>query len=489
MATSKPAASPKQQIVLFLLWITSLVFLIQVMNNGRPKSDTPSATVLQNLKNQNEKQLDVSAATTFHQIQSVADREVGEKKLTAEAARDLKIQAVILASEARLRAGIDRNETWRVREAYQLLWPFQKGNLDKPEWKEKAYAVKDVSADSRFGWKEWSGQALFVKTSEVLSERNKKELIWGVLPGGYGFIDSLVAVTGRSGAFSYAFAAFLLALVVRAVVFPFSQKQLMWSRQMSQLTPLINDIKEKYKDNAQEQQARVMKLYQEYGINPMAGCAPALVQMPLFLTVYQCMLLYQFEFQKGTFLWINPTLSKATSGFIAPNLGAQDTIMIVVYGISMVVSTLLAPVSDPSNAKQQRMIGVVISVVFTGFMFTGAFPVVGGFVLYWTFTNFLAMAQSLRAYRLPMPPLVKVNAAGGGVLPKEPTTFWGKLMEQAQEQARMADQQKIDPSKSDDKGKSQDNGKSQNNGRSGEKNQDKPKKPPRPGQSKPKKGN
>lgn len=485
MATSKPAASPKQQIVLFLLWITSLVFLIQVMNNGRPKSDTPSATVLQTLKTQNEKQLDVSAATTFHQIQAVADREVGEKKLTAEAAKELKIQAVILASEARLRAGIARNETWRVREAYQLLWPFQKANLDKPEWKDKTYAVKDVSADSRFGWKEWTGQALFERTSTVLSERNKKELIWGVLPGGYGFIDSLVAVTGRNGSVSYAFAAFLLALVVRAVVFPFSQKQLMWSRQMSQLTPLINDIKEKYKDNAQEQQARVMKLYQEYGINPMAGCAPALVQMPLFLTVYQCMLLYQFEFQKGTFLWINKDLSMATGGFIAPNLGAQDTLMIVVYGISMVVSTLLAPVSDPSNAKQQRMIGVVISVVFTGFMFTGAFPVVGGFVLYWTFTNFLAMAQSLRAYRLPMPPLVKVNAAGGGVLPKEPTTFWGKLMEQAQEQARMAEQQRIDPSKSQDNGKSVDKSQDKAKDNGG----DKPKKPPRPGQSKPKKGN
>src|SRR6185312_17302336 len=97
------------------------------------------------------------------------------------------------------------------------------------------------------------------------------------------------------------------------------------------------------------------------------------------------------------------------------NLGELDPILIVIYGITMLSSTLLAPVSDPSQIKQQRLMGVGISFVWTIFMFF--WPVPSGFVLYWTFTNILSTAQSLRAYRLPLPPLRKVNAAGGGVYP------------------------------------------------------------------------
>ncbi|HEY0868110.1 MAG TPA: YidC/Oxa1 family membrane protein insertase, partial [Fimbriimonas sp.] len=206
-------------------------------------------------------------------------------------------------------------------------------------------------------------------------------------------------------------------------------------RQMSQLAPLTNEIKDKFKDNPQEQQARIMGLYKEYGINPMAGCGPMLLQMPLFFTIYQCMLLYQFEFQKGTFLWLNRSMSEQTNGFIAPNLGQVDYILIVLYGISMVISTLLTPVSDPTQIKQQRLIGVGMSVFFTILMFTGSFPVPAAFVLYWTFTNILATAQALRTYRLPAPPLVKVNAPGGGVYPTAGTSKWMQKLEELQRQA------------------------------------------------------
>ena len=65
--------------------------------------------------------------------------------------------------------------------------------------------------------------------------------------------------------------------------------------------------------------------------------------------------------------------------------------------------------------------GIGISCLFTFFMFTGAFPVVSGFVLYWTFTNIFATVQSLRAYRLPLEPLQKVNTKDGGVYPTDPS--------------------------------------------------------------------
>jgi YidC/Oxa1 family membrane protein insertase len=246
-------------------------------------------------------------------------------------------------------------------------------------------------------------------------------------------MDFLVGLTGHTPAISYAVAAFLLALLVRSVVFKLATKQIMSGRRMSQLMPLVKEIKDAHPDDPAMVNTKTMALYKEYGVNPFAGCGPAFVQMPLFYAIYSCMVAYQFEFEKGTFLWINPTTSKATNGFIAPNLGQQDTILVMIYGITMLITTLLTPVSDPAQAKQQRLMGIGITVLFTAFMFMGAVPVVSGFVLYWIFTNILATTQSLVLYRRPLPPLQKVTTAPGGVYPTGGLGGrFGKFMEQMQ---------------------------------------------------------
>ncbi len=223
-----------------------------------------------------------------------------------------------------------------------------------------------------------------------------------------------------------------MAIVVRGVIWPLSQKQLMWGRQMSQLAPMMREIKEQFKNDQALQQKKMMELYSEYGLHPLAGCWPALVQLPLFLAVYQCMLHYRFEFQKGTFLWMNEHTSRLTHGFTAPNLGQKDIILILIYAVTLLISTLLTPVNDPTQVKQQRTIGIGVSLLFPFMMLTGAYPVPCAFVLYWTFTNVLATAQSLRAYYLlPSPPLVKVNTSTGGVLPTERKKSWFERMQGA----------------------------------------------------------
>jgi YidC/Oxa1 family membrane protein insertase len=303
-----------------------------------------------------------------------------------------------------------------------LVLPEAKWVADQPA----AYRFPPVEPSGTAGPGEESAKDLYERLVADISGRNRSELTYGVFPG-YQIIDFLVNLTGANPSFSYAFAAFLLALCVRAIIYPLAQKQLMWGRKMQQLAPLVKEIKEQYTDkktkqstNPAEMQQKTMALYAEYGINPLAGCLPAFVQFPLFITVYQFMLHYQFQFRNGYFLWINPGTSQATNGFFAPNLSLVDHTLIVIYGITMVTSTLLMPVSDPTQVKQQRIMGVGMGLLMTFFMFTGAFPVPGGFVLYWTFTNLLATAQSLRAYRLPMPPLEKVNTKTGGVFPMPP---------------------------------------------------------------------
>lgn len=389
--------------------------------NNQPKAAALSTTqLLDQLKKENVETKDISAASTFHNYEKSLDQEVKDKKITEAEATLKKYEGAVLTANTQIRAGQMRNETARVRLGYQSLWPFQKKHIDTPEWRDTQFTA---APDSRFPDvpQTVSGQKLFEKVSDIISDRNKKEIIWGFIPGGYAAIDALMAMTGKIPGFSYWFGALMLALVVRIIVFPFTQKTIMHSRQMSQLSPLMTKIKEEYKEDPQAMNMKVMELYKEYGLNPAAGCAPAFVQMPLFLTVYQCMLLYQFEFQKGTFLWINEATSKATHGFVAPNLGTQDNILIVLYGISMIISQMLTPISDPSQKKQMRLMGIGISCLFTFFMFTGAFPVVSGFVLYWTFTNVFATVQSLRAYRLPLEPLQKVNTKDGGVYPTDPS--------------------------------------------------------------------
>jgi YidC/Oxa1 family membrane protein insertase len=328
------------------------------------------------------------------------------------------------------------NDTNRMRMALATLSHYERQYLDKPVWNTPvAVADRSTHGGIAYDYKSISGQQLYAKIRDTVAARNRTELVWGVVPG-YQLIDGLVALTGRVPGFSYAFAAFLLAFLVRAIVFPLSQKQIMYGRQMSQLTPLVTEIKDKYKDDQLTQNQKVMELYKEYGVNPMAGCAPALLQMPLFLMVYQCMLHYQFTFEKGTFLWINPATSKATNGLLAANLGQSDAVLTIIYGITMLISTLLTPISDPSQVRQQRIMGIGITLVWTFTMFTGMFPVVSAFVLYWTFTNILATAQSLRAYRLPLPPLVKKQTPAGGAIPQSGVGgMWARKFEEMQRQA------------------------------------------------------
>ena len=369
--------------------------------------------------------------------------ETNAKRVTEAQSEDLTLQATILATHIQSKNGAFAKDANVLRAAYNTIQPYERRMGTSPKWTTDAVAVVEHGKPAAI-----TGHALHDGLIDTLSDLNKRDYIWGAIPGGYQSIDFLVGLTGHNPAFSYAFATLLLAFVVRAAVFPLSQKQLMMSRKMSQLTPRLKEIKEKFADDQVEMNKRSMELYSRYGINPFAGCLPALVQMPLFLTVYQCILHYQFEFTKGYFLWINPSTSAATHGLVAHDLGQQDYILIVIYAVTMVVSTLLTPVTDPTQAKQQRMIGLAAAVIFPIMMCTGAFPVVSGFVLYWTFTNLFSMAQSIRAYRMPMPELVEVNAPGGGVFPGggggKPKGRWAQMMEEMQRHAEEQQRRKDD---------------------------------------------
>ena len=222
---------------------------------------------------------------------------------------------------------------------------------------------------------------------------------------GYRFVDMVVGFLGGASkpAFSYWAAGVLLAILVRIAVWPLMTKQIIGFKRMALLQPMIKDLQAKYQ--GAELQQRQMKLYARYGINPMAGCLPLLITMPVFLWVFMAMGSYRFNFMEGTFLWINPASAAANPGMFAPNLGEMDVPLVIVYGISMILQALLS-VSDPSTAKQAKIIGISTGVLFT-VLFLTVLPYPSAFLIYWITSNILTTLQSYVVSRMPIPPLVE----------------------------------------------------------------------------------
>lgn len=250
-----------------------------------------------------------------------------------------------------------------------------------------------------------------------------------IIQSGYNFIDWLVRATGKVPGFSYWFAALVLSVIVRGLVWPLATKQIIGFKRMALLQPMIKELQEKYQ--GAELQTRVMKLYQKYGINPLAGCWPMLIQLPFFIWVFYCMNAYRFEFQSGTFLWVNPTTAKMLPGILAPNLGERDVPLVILYGISMIISTFVTP-ADPQNTRQTRMIGTILAITFTGIMLMPFAPFPSAFVIYWIGINVLSTIQSIYLLRKPVPPLSEIpedkrkKGMFGGLTPSDGPASNGK---------------------------------------------------------------
>lgn len=421
MSKNQPQGNPRASIWQNILLMAVILVGVQLFFN---RSSTPESRtvdqIITAMEDQNSKILDLSIAREFSTLQN----KIKNEKLPEEQKEAKELEGAILVADTQVKAAILRQDLRRLNSAYTILQGYNERWSTRPFWTKSVEvpvpaAGAIAGSENPAGPGSWSAEQLYGHTVSVLDQKNKETLVWGLFPG-YQMIDFLVHSTGANPGFSYWFACILLAVVLRAILYPLSQKQMMYSRQIQQLNPLVKELKEKFKDNPTEFQQRQMALFKEYGLNPAAGCLPMLIQLPLIFMVYQCMLHYRFEFQKGTFLWINAA-THSQIPWIAPNLGQKDLILLGIYAVSMVTTSMLMPVADPSNMKQQRMMQIGTSAIFAVMLFFyPALP--SGFVLYWTATNILTTIQVLLIYRKPMEPLVKVNTKDGGVYPTDTHT-------------------------------------------------------------------
>lgn len=244
----------------------------------------------------------------------------------------------------------------------------------------------------------------------------------------YQIIDRLVRLTGgqpakpdakdqKSGV-SQVLALLLLALTLNILTFPLSRKSYRSMREMQRIQPLLQDVQKRYKDNPQKSQEEMMRLYREHGVNPMAGCLPMLIQMPIFIFVYQGVWSYTYNFHGSHVLWIK-------------SLADSDVPLLILYGCSMFFSQKIMmagqPVTDPAQAQQQKTMSVMMPVMFTYMMYLWRLP--SAFYFYWMAFNVFstsgqllnrrAMAQAEAAAGLtpvlaPPPSVAPQSGASGG---------------------------------------------------------------------------
>jgi YidC/Oxa1 family membrane protein insertase len=428
------------------LLIFAVIFLgTRLLFPGDQKPDTRTLVeVKSELQKLNSAEDDVKASATLPAyLQKVAQTK-DKEKWAINKVNEAELEGVVLVAQAKLKGALSREgkpeKAYLVHKKLTDGWTLMQTYYQKLRTKEAWAKPVAVTPDPFFESNAVSPSQLYDTLVQKLSEKNKSEMVWGLFPG-FPAIDFFVRLTGSQSGFSYWFAAFLLALVVRIIIYPWSMKQYRFGKQMMQIQPYAKELKDKFTDKKTNKvppdkqaqlSAETMALYKEYGLNPFAGCGSAVLQMPIYMVVLAAMQLYRFEFDKGTFAWIHPGATKFLGLDLAPNLGQPDHLLIIVYGISMIVSQYLMPVSDPTQVRQQRLMGLGVSVFITIGMFTYTLP--SAFILYWVFANVLATAQALYVYKvMPSQPLEKVQTVPGGVKPKP--GFMEKLQAMMEQQA------------------------------------------------------
>src|SRR6478672_8659908 len=200
---------------------------------------------------------------------------------------------------------------------------------------------------------------------------------------------------------NYAAAILALTTIVKLSLWPLQSKATASMRRMSALSPKIQELREKYKDDPTRMNSEVMKLYKEYGINPVGGCLPMLIQIPIFFGLFT-MLRQAVELRGAHFLWIRD-LSQPDTVAHFPVVGWPINILPLIMAATSFWMTYLTPKSgDPT---QQRMM-MFMPIIFIVFCYNFA----AALALYYTVQNLLTVLQLYQNRRQPMPKLERVQA-------------------------------------------------------------------------------
>lgn len=223
------------------------------------------------------------------------------------------------------------------------------------------------------------------------------ELGW-LTPVSEILLRSLNFIQAHIWPFNYGFAIMLLTVIIKIIFWPISHKGTESMRRMQELSPLMKEINEKYKDSPQKKQQALMALYKQHKVNPLGGCLPMLIQIPVFIGLFY-VLRSAIELRFAEFLWIKD-LSEPERifefGFTVPLLGWDafnilPLLMTVTMFIQQKMTSTVSAAADPKQEEMQQMMMKIMPVMMLVFLYNLA----SGLALYWTTQNVLMIIQQM----------------------------------------------------------------------------------------------
>jgi len=201
---------------------------------------------------------------------------------------------------------------------------------------------------------------------------------------------------------NYGVAIILLTVLTKVLFFPLTLKSMRSMKAMQALQPQINALRSKYKSDPQRVQRETMELYREHRVNPLGGCLPMIVQIPVFYALYVA-LSVSVEMQNAPFICFGQFFGMHL--WICDLAAADPTyILPILMGVSMFVQQKMTPtMGDPRQAKMMLLMPVVFTFMFLNLP--------SGLVLYWTVSNVLQIAQQMYMERSAVPAKPLARAA------------------------------------------------------------------------------
>jgi YidC/Oxa1 family membrane protein insertase len=192
---------------------------------------------------------------------------------------------------------------------------------------------------------------------------------------------------------NYGLAIILITVLVRLATWPIMARQMKSAEKMRELMPRIKELQEKYKDDRQKQSEETFKLYRETGVNPLGGCLPMVLQLPVFIGLFYALQSSIDLRHAPFFLWINDLSAPATL-FTLPGVDFPVRLLPLLMGASMFAQQKMMPQTgmDPAQAKMMlwMMPGMMLFISY-------GFP--SGLVLYWMVSNLLGIGHQLLVRR------------------------------------------------------------------------------------------
>jgi len=215
---------------------------------------------------------------------------------------------------------------------------------------------------------------------------------------------------------SWGWSIVIMTICIKTLFWPLSAKASRSQKRMAKIQGPMAELKEKYKDNPQKLQQETLKVFKENQVNPVAGCLPMLIQMPIFLGLFY-MLRSASELRHESFLWVSDLSMPDTLTYIA---GYPLNLLPLLMGITMFFQMRMMPVSPTADPAQQKIFKF-LPFIFLVFLYNFS----SGLVLYWTVQNLLTILQQKIINSRPdeeLQPVVAAKAAASTGKSGSPST-------------------------------------------------------------------